>query len=156
MPLSFPTIVQDVKIYNRILNTVIECKYLGVVLSDGLTCTRDVERAKVSFFNQFYSLYNKFYCMDQKLLIYLFKLHAMSFYGVEAWFMKLHTKVLNNILIAYCKAIKRMCNIRPYESNHECLERVNLLTFNHLGAKILINFAFSVLHSKSPCLSSHK
>ena len=49
-----------------------------------------------------------------------FKLHAMSFYGVETWFMKIRTKGLNTISIAYHKAIKRMCNKRPYDSNHEC------------------------------------
>ena len=94
--------------------------------------------------------------MDQKVLINLFKLNAMSFCGVEIWFMKLHTKDLNNIAIAYHKAIKRMCNKRPYDSNHECLERVNLPIFKHLVAKKLINFAFSLFQSNSPCLSSHK
>ena len=69
--------------------------------------------------------------MDQKVLIHLFKLQAMSFYGVEAWSMKLQTKDLNNITIAYHKAIKRICNKRAYDSNHECFERVNLPIFKH-------------------------
>ena len=116
-------IVSDVKIQNPILKTVTECKYLGVVLSDDLTSTKDVERVKASFFKQFFSHYNKFCCMDQKVLIQLLELHALSFYGVETWFMKLHTTDLNNILIAYHKAIKRMCNKRPYDSNQECLEK---------------------------------
>ena len=79
--------------------------------------------------------------MDQKVLIHLLKLHAISFYGVETWFMKLHTKDLDNISIAYHKTIKRMYNKTPYDSNHECLERVNLQIFLHLVAKKLNNFA---------------
>ena len=80
----------------------------------------------------------KFHCMDQKVLIHLFELHAMSFYSVETWFIKLQTKDLFNISIAYHKALKRMCNIRPYDRNHECLERVNLPNFKHLVAKKVI------------------
>ena len=94
--------------------------------SGDLTCTEDVERAKASVFKQFYSLYYIFNCMDQKVLLHLFKLHAMYFFGVEMCFVKLHTKDLNDISMAYHKVIKRMCNKRPYDSNHECLERVNL------------------------------
>ena len=55
---------------------------------------------------QFYSLHNKSHCMDQKVLIHLFKLRAISICGVETWFIKLHTKDLNNISIPYHKAIK--------------------------------------------------
>ena len=80
----------------------------------------------------------------------------MSFSGVGTWFMKLHTKYLNDISIAYHKAIKRMCNKGPNNNNHKCLERVYLPIFKHLFAKKLINFAFSVFQSKSPSLSSHK
>ena len=117
---------------NQVLKTVTECLYIGVVLSDALSCTKHVERRKTSSFKQLYSFYNIFYCMGQKILIYLFKLHDMSFYGVETWFMNLHTKYLNKISIAYHKARKRMCNKRPHDSNHECLERVNLPNFKHL------------------------
>ena len=59
--------------------------------------------------------------MDQKVLMHLFKLHAMLFYGVEAWFMKLHTKDFNSISIVYRKAIKRICKKRACDSNHEFL-----------------------------------
>ena len=76
-------IVSDVKIDNQILKTVTECKYLGVVLSNDLSCTKNVERAEVSFFEKFNSLPNKFYCMVQKVLVRLFRLHAVFFYGVE-------------------------------------------------------------------------
>ena len=78
--------VSNVKSYKQILKTVTECKYQGVVLSDDLPYTKDVQRAKVNFFKQFYLLYNKFYCMNQEVLIHLFKLHAMSFYGVKITF----------------------------------------------------------------------
>ena len=71
--------VSNVKSYKQILKTVTECKYQGVVLSDDLPYTKDVQRAKVNFFKQFYLLYNKFYCMNQNALIYLLRLPDMSF-----------------------------------------------------------------------------
>ena len=46
-------IVSDLKTENQILKTVTEREYLGVVLSDDLMCTKDVEEKKVSFFKQF-------------------------------------------------------------------------------------------------------
>ena len=149
-------IVSEVKFGNQVLKTVTEFIYLGVVLSDDLSCTKDVERAKACLFKQFFSLHNKFHCMDQKGLIHVFELHDMSFYGVETWLMKLYAKDLNNISIAFHKAIKCMCNKRQYDSNHECLERVNQPICKHLVAKKLFNFAFSLFQSNSQCLLSHK
>ena len=70
--------------------------------------------------------------------------------------MKIHTKYLSNILIAYHKTIKCKCNKRPYDTKHDCLENVNLPIFKHLVATKVINFPFSIIQSNSPCLSSHK
>ena len=68
MPPCFPPknkkIVSDVKIDNQILKTVTECNYLGVVLSDALSCTKDVEKAKACFFKQFYPQHNEFHCLN--------------------------------------------------------------------------------------------
>jgi len=110
----------------------------------------------MSFYKQFNSLSSKFSCMDQKVLLHLFKMHAMCFYGVESWFCKLFKKDLNNISIPYHKAIKRICKRSYYDSNHECLEMANLPIFKHLVAKRLISFAFSICHTDSPCLTNHK
>ena len=57
--------------------------YLEVVLSDDLSCAKDVVRAKLAFFKQFNSLYHKFSFVDKNVLLHLFRLHAMSFYGAE-------------------------------------------------------------------------
>ena len=94
--------------------------------------------------------------MDQRVPIHLFKLYTMFFYGVETRFMKLATKTLNNMSTAYHKAIKLMCKKRPYHSNHDCLERVNLSIFKHLVAKKLIIFAFTAFQSNGPCFSNHQ
>ena len=113
-----------------------ECKCLGVVISDDL-------------------FFYKLHCVSQKVLIHLFKVHAI-FYDVEKFFMKLYTKESNIVSIAYHKATKCMCNKRVYDSYYECLERISPTIFKHLVDKRVINFAFSIFQSKSPSLSSHK
>ena len=63
------------------LRQVTECTYLGVVLSDDLSCTKDVERAKLAFFEQFNSLYQKFSFANKDVLIHLFKHLVMTISG---------------------------------------------------------------------------
>jgi len=117
------------------LKQVNECAYLGVVLIDNLACTSDMERSKRTLFKQHNSIYQKFRFVDTNVLLYLFRMHAMSFYGIETWFMKLHKKVLNNISAVYHKAIKRICGRYSYDSNHECLEYARLPIFRHILAR---------------------
>ena len=138
------------------LKQVSECTYLGVVLMDNLACTSDMERSKRTFFKQHNSIYQKFSYVDTNVLLYLFRMHAMSFYGIETWFMKLSKKDLNNISVVYHKAIKRICGRNSYDSNHECLEYARLSIFKHLLARKFICYAHRLFTSKSPCLMIHK
>ena len=133
-----------------------ETTYSGVVLTDDLSCVKDIERAKLAYFKQFSSKYHKFRFVDKNILLHLFRLHAMSFYGAETWYIKLNKKKPKNISVPYHKAIKRICGRISYDSSHECLEQVNLPTFKHFLAKKVIKFTFRVFHSRNPCLSNHK
>ena len=133
-----------------------DCTYLGVVLQDDMACTKDAERAVKAFFRQYNSLYHKFSFVDTDVLIHLFKLHAMSFYGTETWFMKLYKKDIKKVAVPYHGAIKRICGRSWYDSNHECLEYAKLRIFKHLLAKKIICYAHKLFSSKSPCLSAHR
>ena len=62
-----------------------ETTYLGEVLPGELSCAKDVERAKLAFFKQFNFLYHKVSFVDKNILLYLFRLHAMSFYSAGTW-----------------------------------------------------------------------
>ena len=126
------------------------------MITDDLSRAKDGERAKLAFFKQFNSKYRKFSFVDKNLLLNIFQLHTMSFYGAETWYVKLNKKDLRNISVPYHKAIKRICGRNTYVSNHECHEQVNLLIFKHFLAKKQIQFSFRLLHSRSPCLSNNK
>ena len=58
---------------------------LEVVLTDDLSCAKDVEMAKLAFLKQFNSLYHKFCFADKNVLLNFFWSHAMSFYNAGIW-----------------------------------------------------------------------
>ena len=132
---------------NQQLRQVMENTYLGVVLTDDLSCVRDVERAKLAFFKQFNSIYHKINFVDKNVLLHLFQLHTMSFYGVETWFIRLNEKDLKNIAVPYHKAIERICARNFNDSNNECLEKLYIPIFKHFPVKKQIQFTFRPSHS---------
>ena len=133
-----------------------EIIFLGVVSTNDLSCAKDVERAKLYFFKQFNSICHKFNSVDKNVLLHLFWLHAMSFYGAETWYIKLNKKYLKNISVPYHKAIKRICWRNSYDNNRDCLEQVKLPIFKHFLAMKQFQFAFRIFYSQSRCLSNHR
>ena len=85
-----------------------ETTHIGVVLTDELSCVKDAERAKLAFIKKSHSIYHKLSFVDKNVLLYLFWLHAISFYGAEAWYIKLNKKHLKNISEPFLKAINRI------------------------------------------------
>ena len=78
-------------------------------LTDYLSFDKDVGRAKLDFFKQFNSIQHKLSIFDKEVLLHLFRLHTLSFYSAETWYMKLNKKYMKNISVPHHKAIKRMC-----------------------------------------------
>ena len=85
-----------------------------------------------------------------------FRMHAMSIYGIETWFMKLDKKDLNNILVVYQKAIKHICGRNSYSVNLECLEYARLPTFKHFLVRKFICYVHRIFPPNSSCLMIHK
>ena len=69
------------------------------MLTDDRSCAKDVEGAKLAFFKKFNSIYHSFSFVDKNVLLHFFRLHAMSFYGAETWYIKLNKKYLKNISV---------------------------------------------------------
>ena len=77
-------------------------------------------------------------------------MHALSFYGMETRFIKLHNKDLNNIPVVYHKTIERICGRNSYDGIHECLEYAGLPIFKHFLAREFICYAYRVFHLEKP------
>ena len=137
------------------LRQVREIIYLGVEFTDDISCVKDVEQAKLSFFKPFNSTYHKFSLVVKNVVLHLFQLLAMSFYGAETLYINLNNKELKQISAPCHKAIKRIYGRNSYDSNYKCLEQVNSPIFKHFLDKKQIQFTFRLLHSRSHCLRNH-
>ena len=54
--------------------------------------------------------------------------------------------------VAYDKAVKRVCNLNVWDSNHSACDMIGVDIFKHLYAKRKIDLIFSLINSQSPCL----
>ena len=113
-------------------------KYLGVVIDEGPISSSDIDRCINSFLSQFnFMYYNFFRISDEKLKAYLFNSYCTSFFGIETWYdILLKPGLLRKISVAYHKAIKKLCGMMVWESNHLACEKMNLYIFSHLLLKI--------------------
>ena len=87
---------------------------------------------------------------------YIFSDYTQCRFIALTRYIKLNRKHLKNILVPYHEAFNRICGRNSYDSNHECLEQVNLLTSKHLHASKQIEITFRLFHYLSPCLGNHK
>ena len=134
------------------MKRVTECTYLGIVLSEDLSYCNDVDRVINSFLRQFNTLYYKFNYLNLETLSFLFRSYSSSFYGAESWYYNLQRKTFRKISVCYHKAVKRVCGLNVWDSNHAACELVNVPIFKHLHAQRLVSFLFNLTKSNSPCL----
>ena len=142
-----------VRLSGQPLVRVTECTYLGVVLSENLCVDKDVNRATNSFLKQFNFIYHKFNYVGAELLAFFFRNYTSSFYAIETWNFGLTLRCLRGIAVAYHKAVKRVCGMNVWESNHDACKIAGVSIFKHLYAKRRIKFLISIVRSRSPCLS---
>ena len=138
------------------LTQVNKCRYLGVILADDSSESHDVDRVTNSFFRQFNGMYSKFNFAHRNVLYYLFKSFTSSFYGIDVWFGKVSTSHLNKISVAYHKAVKRICGMNVWDSNHVACETVGVPIFRHLFATRLLCFWHRLCRAESECTADLK
>ena len=129
-----------------------ECMYLGVLLTGNRNITPDINRVTNAFLKQFNAMYTKFYFVNREVLFYLFKAYTSSFYGIDLWFDKVPPSHLNKLNVSYHKAVKRICGLNTWDSNHIACETVGVKTFPHLLAERLVCFWNKLCNSKSDCI----
>ena len=138
------------------LTRVTKCTYLGITLSEDFSNDADINRATNSFLRQFNGLYHKFRFLNLDVLSFLFKSYCTSFYGMETWYHNLKSRSLYGIGVTYHKAVKKVCGLAVYDSNHLACATVGVTIFKHLHAHRLISYVYSLNSSCSPCISIHK
>ena len=138
---------------NMLLERVFEHKYLGIMLVDNIDNCKDADRVTNSFLKQFNSMYYRFNFADKNILNYLFVTYATSFYGIELWYNgKNRNKYLRTPAVAYHKAIKKLYNLSPYDSNHYACDIGGFEIFKHLQSKRMLKYCYSLFKSQGSCM----
>ena len=75
---SNKTVSTNLTMKNQPLRQVMEITYKGVLLTDDLSCAKDVVRSKLAFFKHVNSTYERFSFVDTNVLLHFFRLHAMG------------------------------------------------------------------------------
>ena len=134
-----------------------KCKYLGVILNENISDLKnDIERISNTFLKQFNSMYSKFSFVSNEIMYFLFKSYTSSFYGLDLWFDKIPFIHFRKVSVPYHKAIKRICHLNVWDSNHYACDLAGVLTFKHLHALRLICFWHKLCQAKSTCLADLK
>ena len=121
---------------------VIECKYLGLMLTETLSIDKDFDRMTSNIWKQFNSLFYKFNYVDRKVpVLYIY---SWAVTGCKRYFQKLS--------INYHKVVKSICSMNVWESNHDACKIAEVHIFKYLYAKRRASFMYSLLKSNSPCV----
>ena len=138
----------ELMVHDVTLEKVTKITYLGVILSEDLDLSFDIDRVSRSFLGQFNSLINKFQFLSLDVLGFLFKTYCCSFYGINLWFENnIKIKDLKKIEVIFHKAVKKVVNMNIWESNHDACDRMYILTFKHILSHRLISFYNSCINS---------
>ena len=76
------------------------------------------------------------------------KTFTSSFYAVENWEFTVSNRVLKRTSVAHHKAVKRICGMGPWESNHDTCLVVEVSVSRRLYANRCASFAFAFLYSE--------
>ena len=119
------------------VEVVSSIKYLGYIITDDLSFTEDISRAKSKFYAEFNSILRHFSFANSTVKMLLFKQYCNQFYGAELWFGSGScARAINELAVAFHKSIKKILNLSPHESNHFACQEAGILMFKHLLNKI--------------------
>ena len=97
-------------------------------------------------------MFYKFNFADRNVLAFLFRSYCTSFYGMELHCDLRRKSNLKPIAVAYHKAIKKLCNLNRWDSNHYACDLLNIDVFIHLQAKRMFKFCVSIMSARSRIL----
>ena len=144
------TAITDVKIDGKKIENVTSFKYLGYMITNTLSNSDDIARARNKFYRDFNFLLRSFHFADTNVKLFLFKQYCLQLYGCELWFCNGRSlSDLRQFAIGYHKAIKKILGISYHESNHYSCQEAKLLIFKHFLNSSKINAAIRIF--SRPC-----
>ena len=136
---------------------VIECtseyKYLGVILSDDCSISKDMTRANTVLNKSVGMMLRQFGTVDLKVKIKLFNSLCVPLYGSQLWYNRGRaSNSYKSLAVSYHHALKRIIGYPKYYSNHLTCQYLGCLTFEHMLNFTVLKYYMSLCSSLSPCL----
>ena len=117
------------KIGNHYINYVQQFKYLGHIISDGLTDDEDINREIKNMFARTNVLLRRFRMCSVEVKVVLFKSFCLCLYDIGLW--KVYNKgTLNRFRSCYHKCLKIFFGYRRSDSVTDMLFTLNLPSFD--------------------------
>ena len=130
-----------IEVNGSAIKRVNRIKYLGITLTDKSSIACDVDSSCGSFLRQLNGMYHKLKFLDINVLQFPFISCCMSLYGIEVSYDKFESqKQYKRMPVTFHKAIKQICVMKFWDSNHVACDSLNLDVFKHLLAKRCYNF----------------
>ena len=129
------------------LNT--ECAYLGIVFSEDLSPSNDIDRVTNCSLRPFNSLYYRFDYINLETLSFLSRSYSSCFYGTESNYHNLQRQTFRKISVPYHKTAKRVCGLNVWDSIHVPCDSVNVPILKHLHSQRLVSFLINLTKNSS-------
>ena len=141
-----------IKLQDNEFEVVSSIKYLGNIINFNLDDRFDVELKLNSFYKSFYSILSNFSNVNIETFLFLFNSYCLPNYGLELWYSYglFMSKYFKTFEIAYCKALKKICNVPNYTSNHFIAAMCNQFLLFHLVNLIRAKFIKRLDLCKNP------
>ena len=147
----------NVYIDNTVVSINDKYKYLGCIFSNNDSESLDMERCLNAFNRSFGGLISKFPNLNIDMLMYLFQMYCLSFYGAELWINRRRSRaIFNRLSISYHAALKRIIGVPKFYSNHIVCGILGKLTFEHFINLKITKYFFWIRNCNSPCIVRHK
>ena len=126
--------LQNLQLGDDILAVPTSYKYLGHWVDFKLSDTEDIKLRINNFYSSFNSIIRDFKYVNKDTLLYLFNSYCLPDYGLSLWNSN---SVFNSVIFktfktAYSKALKKICNVPVYASNHITAAECGQFLFEHL------------------------
>lgn len=149
---------KDIMLNNQSFEILNSFKYLGNILNSKLDDTDDVDYKLQSFYKSFYSILTNFNNANIETFLFIFNSFCMPNYGTELWTSQgIQSKnIFRTFEVAYCRALKRICNLPNYTGNHFVAAMCSQYLLNHFVNLKQVLFLKSLETSKLPLFLFNK
>ena len=147
-------LTENIELNGQRLQVVKVIKYLGHKVTFNFKDTEDIAFRLQNFYASSNSIFRDFAFVDKQTLLFLFKSFCLPDYGIPLWnhHTVCNSKIFKTLDIAFSKALKRICGVPVFASNHITAARCDQLLFKHHAAFVQARYCKRLLRSCHPIL----